>query len=418
MKARLPILSRLPAMALIVQKYGGTSVGNPDRIRNVAKRIKAQRDRGDQVVVVVSARSGVTNELIDRAKSLNPFPDEREMDTLLAIGEQETIALTAISLHAVGAAAVSRTGPQAGIITDAAHTRARILDVTGGDIKQQLDEGKVGIGAGVQGLSRNGQVTTLGRGGSDLSAIALAWALKANVCQIYTDVEGVYTADPRVVPDARKLDLLSYDEMLELASSGSKVMQARSVEFAQKYDVVFEVRSSFNDEPGTIVKAEAPNMEQILVRGIAVDKNQVKVTLSELPDRPGVAATLFQALGTEGVVVDMIIQNIGRAGLANLTFTVAREDVPRAEKVAKDVIAELGGGKLLAAADIAKVSAVGIGMRTHSGVAAKFFGALAKAGVNIMMITTSEIKISVAIEPAQADTAARALHAAFELQKP
>ncbi|HVU39258.1 MAG TPA: aspartate kinase [Opitutales bacterium] len=402
-------------MALIVQKYGGTSVGNADRIRNVAKRVKAHRDRGDQVVVVVSARSGVTNELIDRAKSLNPNPDEREMDALLAIGEQETIALTAIALHAIGVPAVSRTGPQAGIITDDAHTRARILDVTGGDIKGQLDDGKVVIVAGFQGLSQDHEVTTLGRGGSDLSAIALAWALKADICQIYTDVDGVYTADPRVVPDARKLDVLSYDEMLELASSGSKVMQARSVEFAQKYDVIFEVRSSFNDEPGTIVKAEAPNMEQILVRGVAVDKNQVKLTLSELPDRPGVAAMLFQSLGADGVVVDMIIQNIGRGGLANISFTVAKEDLPRSEKVAKDVIAQLGGGKLLPPANMAKVSAVGIGMRTHSGVAAKFFGALAKAGVNILMITTSEIKISVAIDLADADAAARAVHAAFDL---
>lgn len=404
-------------MALIVQKYGGTSVGNPDRIRHVAKRIKAHHDRGDHVVVVVSARSGVTNELIDRAKALNPNPDEREMDTLLAIGEQETIALTAIALHAIGVPAVSRTGPQAGIITDDAHTRARILDVTGGDIKAQLAAGKVVIVAGFQGLSTDGHVTTLGRGGSDLSAIALAWALQADICQIYTDVDGVYTADPRVVPDARKLDVLSYDEMLELASSGSKVMQARSVEFAQKYNVVFEVRSSFNDEPGTIVKTEAPNMEQILVRGVAVDKNQVKFTLNDLPDRPGVAATLFQALGTHGVVVDMIIQNIGRGGLANLTFTVAKEDVPRSEKVVKEVIAALGGGKLGPTTDIAKVSAVGLGMRTHSGVAAKFFEALAKAGVNILMITTSEIKISVAIDPAQADSAARAVHDAFELGK-
>ncbi len=404
-------------MALIVQKYGGTSVGNADRIRNVAKRVKTHRDRGDQVVVVVSARSGVTNELIDRAKSLNPNPDEREMDALLAIGEQETIALTAIALHAIGVPAVSRTGPQAGIITDDAHTRARILDVTGGDIKGQLDDGKVVIVAGFQGLSQDHEVTTLGRGGSDLSAIALAWALKADICQIYTDVDGVYTADPRVVPDARKLDVLSYDEMLELASSGSKVMQARSVEFAQKYDVIFEVRSSFNDEPGTIVKAEAPNMEQILVRGVAVDKNQVKLTLSELPDRPGVAAMLFQSLGADGVVVDMIIQNIGRGGLANISFTVAKEDLPRSEKVAKDVIAQLGGGKLLPPANMAKVSAVGIGMRTHSGVAAKFFGALAKAGVNILMITTSEIKISVAIDLADADAAARAVHAAFDLGK-
>jgi aspartate kinase len=404
-------------MALIVQKYGGTSVGNADRIRNVAKRIKAHRDRGDQVVVVVSARSGVTNELIERAKSLNPFPDDREMDTLLAIGEQETIALTAIALHAIGIPAVSRTGPQAGIITDDAHTRARILDVTGGDIKDQLDDGKVVIVAGFQGLSTHGQVTTLGRGGSDLSAIALAWALKADLCQIYTDVDGVYTADPRVVPNASKIDVLSYDEMLELASSGSKVMQARSVEFAQKYNVVFEVRSSFNDEPGTIVKAEAPNMEQILVRGVAVDKNQVKFTLNDVPDRPGVASTLFQALGAGGIVVDMIIQNIGRGGLANLSFTVAKEDVPRSEKVMVEVIKTLGGGNLQPTADIAKVSAVGIGMRTHSGVAAKFFGALAKAGVNILMITTSEIKISVAIDPAEADRAAQAVHAAFDLGK-
>jgi aspartate kinase len=404
-------------MALIVQKYGGTSVGNPDRIRHVAKRIKTHRDRGDQVVVVVSARSGVTNELIDRAKSLNPNPDEREMDALLAIGEQETIALAAIALHAIGVPAVSRTGPQAGIITDDAHTRARILDVTGGDIKTQLDAGKVVIVAGFQGLSTHGQVTTLGRGGSDLSAIAMAWALKADLCQIFTDVDGVYTADPRVVPTARKLDIISYDEMLELASSGSKVMQARSVEFAQKYNVVFEVRSSFNDEPGTIVKTEAPNMEQILVRGVAVDKNQVKLSLIDVPDRPGVAATLFESLGAHGVVVDMIIQNIGRGGLANLTFTVSKEDVPRSEKVVKEVIAALGGGKLGPTADIAKVSAVGIGMRTHSGVAAKFFGALAKAGVNILMITTSEIKISVAIDPAQADAAAQAVHKAFDLDK-
>jgi aspartate kinase len=404
-------------MALIVQKYGGTSVGNADRIRHVATRIKAHRDRGDQVVVVVSARSGVTNELIERAKSLNPFPDDREMDTLLAIGEQETIALTAIALHAIGIPAVSRTGPQAGIITDDAHTRARILDVTGGDIKAQLDDGKVVIVAGFQGLSTHGQVTTLGRGGSDLSAIALAWALKADLCQIYTDVDGVYTADPRIVPQARKIDVLSYDEMLELASSGSKVMQARSVEFAQKYNVVFEVRSSFNDEPGTLVKAEAPNMEQILVRGVAVDKNQVKFTLNDVPDRPGVAATLFQALGAGGIVVDMIIQNIGQGGLANLSFTIAKEDVPRAEKVLHEVVKTLGGGKLQPTADIAKVSAVGIGMRTHSGVAAKFFGALAKAGVNILMITTSEIKISVAIDPAQADLAAQTVHAAFDLGK-
>jgi aspartate kinase len=404
-------------MALIVQKYGGTSVGDTDRILRVAQRVKTHRDQGHQVVVVVSARSGVTNELIARAQALNPHPDEREMDALMAIGEQETIALTAIALHAIGVPAVSRTGPQAGIITDAAHTRARILDVTGGDLKQQLNEGKVVIVAGFQGLSTGNQITTLGRGGSDLSAIALAWALKADLCQIYTDVTGVFTCDPRLVPAARKLDILSYDEMLELASSGSKVMQARSVEFAQKYNVIFEVRSSFTDEPGTIVKDEAPNMEQILVRGIAVDKNQAKITLSGIPDRPGIAAALFSALGADGVVVDMIIQNIGRGGVANISFTIAKEDVARAEKIARDVTAELGGGKVEVSGDIAKVSAVGVGMRTHAGVAAKFFAALAKAGINILMITTSEIKISVAIDPAQAAEAARAVHAAFDLDK-
>ncbi len=403
-------------MALIVQKYGGTSVGDTDRIRNVAQRVKAQRDAGHQVVVVVSARSGVTNELISRAKQLNPFPEEREMDMLLAVGEQETIALTAIAMHAAGLPAVSRTGAQAGIITDAAHTRARILDVTGGDIKEQLDAGKVVIVAGFQGIAKNGQVTTLGRGGSDLSAIALAWALKADLCQIYTDVTGVFTADPRIVADARQIDVISYDEMLELASSGSKVMQARSVEFAQKYDVVFEVRSSFTDQPGTIVKNEAPNMEQIMVRGVAVDSNQAKVTINDVPDRPGVAAQLFQDLAQAGVVVDMIIQNIGSDGLADISCTVAKEDVPRAEATARKVIAKLGGA-LLPTADIAKVSAVGVGMRTHAGVAAIFFGALAAAGVNILMITTSEIKISVAIDPSQAGVAARAVHSAFNLDR-
>ncbi|MGA2052667.1 MAG: aspartate kinase [Opitutales bacterium] len=402
-------------MALLVQKYGGTSVGDTDRIRRVAQRVKALRDAGHQVVVVVSARSGVTNDLIARAKQLNPYPDEREMDLLLAVGEQETVALTAIALQALGVSAVSRTGPQAGIITDSDHTRARILDVTGGDIRYQLDNGKVVIVAGFQGVGQNGQITTLGRGGSDLSAIALAWALKADLCQIYTDVTGVFTADPRVVAEARQIDVISYDEMLELASSGSKVMQARSVEFAQKYNVVFEVRSSFTDQPGTTVKNEAPNMEQTLVRGVAVDNNQAKITLSDLPDRPGVAAQLFQDLGSAGVVVDMIIQNIGSDGHADLSFTVAKEDIPRAEATVRKVIAKLGGGELLPTGDIAKVSAVGVGMRTHAGVAATFFGALAEAGVNILMITTSEIKIAVAIDPSQAAVAARAVHSAFNL---
>jgi len=318
-------------MALIVQKYGGTSVADVDRIKNVALRVKETVDAGNQVVVVVSARSGVTNDLIARAKALNSKPDEREMDMLLAVGEQETIALTAMALHAIGVAAVSRTGTQAGILTDLAHTRARITSISGGDIRQQLDGGKVVILAGFQGHSADGQITTLGRGGSDLSAIAIASAINADLCQVCTDVDGVYTADPRVVPNARKINEISYEAMLELASSGSKVMQNRAVEFAQKYQVVFEVRSSFNNNPGTIVKEEVPSMEDVVVSGVALDAKQAKVSVLQLPDRPGSAAKLFQALGVAGVSVDMIVQNIGRNGLANMTFTVPRDDVERAE---------------------------------------------------------------------------------------
>lgn len=278
-------------MALIVQKYGGTSVGDTDRILNVAKRIKTFVDGGNQVVVVVSARSGVTNELIARAKTFSAEPDDREMDMLLAVGEQETIALTAMALHSIGQKAVSRTGAQAGIITDDAHTRARLLEITGGDIRDCLDKGEVVIVAGFQGVDKSGNISTLGRGGSDLSAIALAAALKADICQIYTDVSGVYTADPRVVKNARKIPEMSYEELLEMASLGSKVMQARSVEFAQKHNVVFEVRSSFNNEPGTIVKSEAPSLEDVVISGVAIDRNQTKVTVSDIPDKPALPRT-------------------------------------------------------------------------------------------------------------------------------
>ena len=402
-------------MSLIVQKYGGTSVGDVDRIKNVAQRVKETYDEGHQVVVVVSARSGVTNELIARAIALNPHPDEREMDMLLTVGEQETIALTAMALHAIGVPAVSRTGSQAGILTDPSHTRARITQISGGDLKAQLDAGKVIILAGFQGHSSDGQITTLGRGGSDLSAIAIAAALKADLCQIYTDVDGVYTADPRLVLDAKKLDEISYEEMLELASSGSKVMQNRAVEFAQKFDVVFEVRSSFNNNPGTIVKEEAASMEDVVVSGVALDKNQAKVVVSDLPDRPGTAAKLFQVLGAAGISVDMIVQNLGRDGKANMTFTVPREDVPRAEKAVTESFPDEAAGKLFEVSDIAKVSVVGVGMRSHSGVAAILFEALAKGSVNIQLISTSEIKISVGIDPEQAEDAARLVHAAFGL---
>ena len=403
-------------MALIVQKYGGTSVGDVERIKVVAGRIKENVDAGNQVVVVVSARSGVTNQLIERAKALNPIPDEREMDMLLAVGEQETIALTAMALHSLGVKAVSRTGAQAGIYTDFNHTRARIVEVTGGDIKKQLEAGNVVIVAGFQGIDPDGHVTTLGRGGSDLSAMALAGALKADICQIFTDVDGIYTADPRIVKAARKIEVMDYDELLEMASSGSKVMQARSVEFARKYNVVFEVRSSFNNNSGTIVKAEVPSLEGLVVSGVAVDKNQTKITITGIPDKPGSVAEIFEALGSKGVGVDMIVQNIGRAGMANLTFTVAKDDAPKAEKILQQTCSKLGASVSLTG-DIAKVSVVGIGMRSNSGVAATFFSALAKENINVQLITTSEIKICVAINLDKADVAACALHTAFGLDK-
>lgn len=404
-------------MALIVQKYGGTSVADVERIKVVADRVKETIDQGNQVVVVVSARSGITNQLIERAKALNPYPDDREMDVLLSVGEQETIALTAIALHAIGVPAVSRTGAQAGITTSFAHTRARILQISGGDIKEQLDQGKAVIVAGFQGTNEEGHVTTLGRGGSDLSAIAIAGALNADICQIYTDVDGVYTADPRVVKNAKKIEEICYEEMLELASSGSKVMQSRAVEFASKFNVPFEVRSSFNNNPGTIVKQEVASMEDVLVRGVAVDKNQCKVVVSDLPDRPGTAAAIFKALAKEELVVDMIIQNIGRKGLANLTFTVPADDAHRAEKTVTEVLKTNGGGNISISDKIAKVSVVGIGMKSHSGVAATLFETLAANDINIQMISTSEIKITVAISPEQSDEAARIIHDVFNLDK-
>ena len=402
-------------MALIVQKYGGTSVGDVNRIKSVAQRVKETYAAGNQVIVVVSARSGVTNELIERAKSLNSDPDEREMDLLLTVGEQETIALTAMALHSLGVPAVSRTGKEAGILTDLAHTRARITSISGGDIKDQLNAGKVVILAGFQGYSPDGQITTLGRGGSDLSAIAISAALDADICQIYTDVDGVYTADPRVVKHASKLSEIAYEEMLELASSGSKVMQNRAVEFAQKFNVVFEVRSSFNNNPGTIVKEELASMEDVVVSGVALDKNQAKVVVSDLPDHPGTAAELFNALADAGISVDMIVQNIGREGKANMTFTVPRDAINLDEKTVEDLFPDEAQGKLFEASDIAKVSIVGLGMRTHTGVAAKLFAALAQAGVNIQLVSTSEIKIAVGIDPKDAEQATRIVHDAFDL---
>jgi aspartate kinase len=403
-------------MALIVQKYGGTSVGNTDRIQNVARRVAKYREQGDQVVVVVSAMSGVTDRLIGLAKEITALPDEREMDMLLATGEQQTIALTAIALHAHGQKAVSFTGAQAGIVTDGTHTKARIQNITPDEVHRALDAGNVVIVAGFQGRTETGQITTLGRGGSDLSAIALAAALKADLCQIYTDVDGVYTADPRLVPAARKISEISYDEMLEMAGAGSKVMQLRSVEFAKKFNVVFEVRSSLNDNPGTIVKEESASMEDVVVRGVSLDKNQAKVTVWGLPDQPGRAASIFNALADGSINVDMIVQNASHAGgnpATDLTFTVDKPDLLKAGKVLEGLQGSLGFREFSTDEKIGKLSIVGVGMRSHSGVAAKMFATLAAEGVNIGLISTSEIKISVVIDLAQGEPAMKALHRAF-----
>jgi aspartate kinase len=404
-------------MPRIVQKYGGTSVGDVERIRNVAERIKAARAEGHEIVVVLSARAGVTNELIARAKGLCPDPSERELDQLLAIGEQESIALMAMALHGISVPAISYTGAQAGIFTDKVHTKAKIKMVNAKPVERDLAAGRVVIVAGFQGIDEDGQITTLGRGGSDLTAVAISAAIKADRCEIYTDVDGVYTADPRVVKNARKLPEISYDEMLELASAGSKVMQSRSVEFAKKYGVVFEVRSSFNHNPGTTVKEEVAYMEQVVVRGVAADKDQAKVIVSNIPDKPGSAAKVFRALADQSVNVDMIVQNAGRQGVANLTFTVPQADTRKAEKALEPILAELGGGHVAVHDKIAKLSVVGVGMKTHSGVAAILFEALAAAGVNIDMISTSEIKISVVVSLDRADEAVRVAHAAFGLDR-
>ncbi len=403
-------------MALIVQKYGGTSVGNTDRIKNVAARVAKYHAQGDQVVVVVSAMSGVTDHLIKLAKDIMPLPSEREMDVLLATGEQQTIALTAIALHNIGIKAVSLTGAQAGIVTDGVHTKAKINNITPKAARDLLNAGNVVIVAGFQGETQEGQITTLGRGGSDLTAIALAAALKADLCQIYTDVDGVYTADPRIVPTAQKLAEISYDEMLELASLGAKVMQSRSVEFAKKFGVVFEVRSSLNENPGTIVKEETKSMEGVVVRGVALDKNQAKITLIGVPDKPGVAARIFKALGDATVNVDMIIQNISHgtsSPATDISFTTDKPDLLKAQKVIDGLKAEVGIREVTTAEKIGKLSIVGVGMKSHTGVAGKLFDTLAKEGVNIDMISTSEIKISVVIDLAKGEAALKAVHAAF-----
>jgi aspartate kinase len=402
-------------MALIVQKYGGTSVGNPERILNVARRTIATQEAGNKVVVVVSAMSGVTDGLIKLARDVSPNPSEREMDVLLATGEQTTIALTAMAIHGLGNKAVSLTGAQAGIITDGVHTKAKIANITPKQVHNHLNDGNIVIVAGFQGETSDGRITTLGRGGSDLTAIAIAAAIKADLCQIFTDVDGVYTCDPRVVKNARKIDEISYDEMLEMASSGSKVMQSRSVEFAKKFGVKFEVRSSFNNNPGTIVKEETMSMESVVVRGISLEKNQAKVTVANVPDRPGTAARIFSALAAANIIIDMIVQNVSVAGTTDISFTLNKDELPKAKATLEPVVKEIGAKELLAQEGVAKLSVVGIGMRSHSGVAAKLFEALSNGGINIQMISTSEIKTAVIIEESRIAEAANYAHEAFGL---
>jgi aspartate kinase len=402
-------------MSLIVQKYGGTSVGNPERITNVAKRLLETQRAGNSVVAVVSAMSGVTDSLIKLAREVSAKPTEREMDVLLSTGEQTTMALTAMAIQSMGGKAVSLTGAQAGIVTNGVHTKAKISNITPDQIKKHLDQGEIVIVAGFQGETSDGAITTLGRGGSDLTAIALASAVEADACQIFTDVDGVYTCDPRIVPTAKKIQEISYDEMLEMASSGSKVMQSRSVEFAKKFGVTFEVRSSFNNNPGTTVKEESAGMEQVVVRGVSVERNQAKVTVAQVPDKPGCAARLFTALADAHVMIDVIVQNVSASGTTDISFTMNRDELEKIGDLLDRVAKEIGAGQVSKQDGIAKLSVVGIGMRTHSGVAAKLFEALAKGGINIQMISTSEIKIAVIIEEASIAEAAKLAHTAFGL---
>jgi aspartate kinase len=401
-------------MALVVQKYGGSSVADAEMIRNVARRV-VESAPGNQMVVVVSAMGKTTDGLVGLAHQLASAPDARELDMLLATGEQVTIALLAIALHALGFKARSFTGAQAGLRTDRAHTQARITRITAERVRAALDAGAIAVVAGFQGQTDTDEITTLGRGGSDLTAVALAAALKADVCEIYTDVDGVYTADPNVVPDARKLPRVAYDEMLEMASLGARVLQTRSVEFAKKHGVTVHVRSTFKPDPGTIVTREESGMEDVVVTGITHDRSQAKISLLRVPDRPGIAAQVFGALGAKTIVVDMIVQNISRDGYTDISFTVPRGDSAPATAALEEIARAVGAQGLLHDERVAKISIVGVGMRSHSGVAARMFGALSKEGINIQMISTSEIATSCVIEDKYAELAVRALHDAFEL---
>lgn len=401
---------------LIVQKYGGTSVANIERIKSVSERVSKTAKEGNKVVVVVSAMAGETDKLIGLANQVCTDPPEREMDLLLSSGERVTSALTAMALHGMGHKAIAFTGRQMGIITDAVHTKAKIEKIIATRAVKALEEGYIVVVAGFQGITEEEDVTTLGRGGSDLTAVAIAAALNADLCEIYTDVDGVFTADPNIVPQAKKLNKISYEEMLELASLGAKVLQTRSVEFAMKYNVPVVVRSSFNYNPGTLVTKEDKEMEKVVVSGIAHDKNQAKITIVKVPDKPGIAGKLFRTVADANIIVDMIVQNISSDGKAtDISFTVPKTDAKKALEITEKLCKELGAKKVLLNEGIAKVSIVGVGMRTHSGVAAQMFEALAKHGINIMAISTSEIKISCLIDSKYTELAVRVLHDTFHL---
>lgn len=404
-------------MALIVQKFGGSSVGTVDRIRNVAQRLAETASQGNQVVAVVSAMSGMTDKLIAMAKNMATVPNERELDVLLATGEQQSISLLSMALSDMGIKAISITGSQAGISTFGSHTRGRIQDINPAMMKKYLHEGYILIVAGFQGCTPEGHIHTLGRGGSDLSAIAIAGAINADICQIFTDVDGVYTCDPRVVKDAQKISVISYDEMLEMASSGSKVMQARSVEFAEKFGVIFEVRNSMNNNPGTIVQEETKAMESIAIRGVSIERSQARVTIIGIPDDVGNAAKAIGALADAEVNLDMIVANMAHDGFVRVSFTMHANDLGRAQAALKPVISQFGPiAKIETEAGLAKLSAVGIGMRSHGGIAATMFRALANAGISVGMVSTSEIKIAVTVDEAVIEDAARVVHAAFNLE--
>jgi aspartate kinase len=404
-------------MRLIVQKFGGTSVGTPERIRSVAQRIVETQREDCRVVAVVSAMAGATDDLLKLADQMSPDPTKRELDILLATGERAASTLVTMAINALGVKAISLNGAEAGILTDGVHTRAKIANISSKQIQELLAEDYIVVVAGFQGQTAEGETTTLGRGGSDLSAIALAGALNADACQIFTDVDGVFTCDPRIVSDATKLGEVAYDELLEMAGAGAKVMQSRAVEFAKKFGVEFEVRSSFNRSAGTFAKQETASMEDVVIRGISVDRKQAKITISGVRDEPGIAARIFSAISAANIVVDMIVQNASVEGATDISFTIYETDLDQAQRLLKPIVDQIGARGMFAQSGVAKLSVVGIGMRSHSGVAARFFHCLGKGGINIQLISTSEIKIAVVIDEENVVRAAQLTHEEFGLAK-